>query len=67
MTLKEIRFYRQLSQWKLSRMAQVHQSRLSLIENGFSAHPAEKTSIITALGINPHEIDWPADDAEKNS
>ena len=35
MDLREARFKRRITQWALSKISNVHQSRISLIENGF--------------------------------
>lgn len=59
MELREIRFHRKISQWELSRLAVVHQSRISLIENGHPANNDEKHRIVRALKIDPADIQWP--------
>lgn len=59
MVLKEIRFKKRISQWELSRIAGVHQSRISLVENSFPARELEKKKIAAALGVAVNSIDWP--------
>lgn len=59
MELREIRFHRKVSQWELSKLAKVHQSRISLIENGHPAKNSEKHRIAKALKIDPDDIQWP--------
>ena len=52
MNLKELRFKKQISQWELSKISGVHQSRISLIENGFQATEKEQNLLAKALGIS---------------
>jgi transcriptional regulator with XRE-family HTH domain len=59
MDLREARFKNRISQWELSRLAMVHQSRISLIENGHPARDEEKNRIAKALKIDPLDIQWP--------
>ncbi|UCE51969.1 MAG: helix-turn-helix transcriptional regulator [Desulfobacterales bacterium] len=59
MELREIRFHRKLSQWDLAKIANVHQSRISLIENGHPANDYEKQALSKSLHIRPEEIAWP--------
>lgn len=55
--LKEIRFFKKISQFKLVNMARVHQSRISLIENGLvEATEDEKKKLGQALGVSVDEI-----------
>jgi transcriptional regulator with XRE-family HTH domain len=58
MDLKETRFKRQMSQWELSKQSGVHQSRISLIENGHPAKNEEKKKIAKILNIDPNDIEW---------
>ena len=59
MELREARFHKRLSQWDLSKIANVHQSRISLIENGHLAKESEKMAIAKVLCVEPDEIAWP--------
>ena len=60
MDLLEARFRRRISQWELSRRSGVHQSRISLIENGHAAREHEKTRLVKGLNMKLHEIEWPS-------
>ena len=52
--LINLRREKKIGQWELAAMARVHQSRLSLAENGFiSLKPEEEKRIAEALGENP--------------
>ena len=60
MDLREARFRAgRISQWDLAKITEVHQSRISLIENGFLAKEDEKLAIADALGFEMDEIKWP--------
>ena len=60
MDLAEARFKRQWSQWELQKRSGVHQSRISLIENGYVAPTQkEKAAIVRALGIKAKDLEWP--------
>lgn len=55
--LKEIRFFKNVSQYELAKKADVHQSRISLIENDLSAPRShEIKKIAEALGVKEDEI-----------
>ena len=59
--LKQIRFNKRLSQFELAVLAEVHQSRISLIENCWiEPRPDEQERLAKALNVSPEEI-W-ADD-----
>ena len=58
MKLREVRFKKRISQWELNKQTGVHQSRISLIENGHPAKKEEKQKIAEALGINVEDIEW---------
>jgi transcriptional regulator with XRE-family HTH domain len=58
MKLKEIRFNKSISQWKLSYLCGVPQSRISLIEQGFPSRLQVKDKIAKALGVKTREIEW---------
>lgn len=45
MDLREARFMRRITQWSLSKTTNVHQSRISLIENGDKASVKEKEAL----------------------
>ena len=55
--LHEIRREKRVRQWELAALAKVHQSRLSLAENGFiSLKPEEEQRIAQALGEDPKTL-----------
>jgi transcriptional regulator with XRE-family HTH domain len=57
-TLKVIRFFNNMSQSKLCRKTGIHQSKLSLAENGLiKLSEGEKMKIASVLG---GQIDWKA-------
>ncbi len=73
MTLEEARFHRRLTQLDLRLRTGIHQSKISLIENGYACpRQDEKERIAKALGVKVDQIEWPqsltsppfADDAE---
>ena len=56
-SLKETRFFKGISQHKLSHFSNVHQSRISLIENGLVLpREDEKEKLAKALGVAVEEI-----------
>lgn len=59
MDLRTVRFYKRLSQWELSRLSGIHQSRISLIENGHPVKDNEKLRLAQQLKVEPEEIEWP--------
>jgi len=61
MELKEARFKRRLTQWSLSKITNVHQSRISLIENGDRASENERKALAKELGLTVEDIDWPSE------
>ncbi len=62
MKLRKVRKLARISQWKLAAMSGVHQSRISLIENGLiSARDDEKVRLCEAMAVNPWRIEWPED------
>jgi len=55
--LKEIRFFKMINQHKLALMAEVHQSRISLIENDLiEPRPDELKKLSKALGVTPQDL-----------
>ncbi|WAC08956.1 MAG: helix-turn-helix transcriptional regulator [Thermodesulfobacteriota bacterium] len=55
--LHEVRREKRVRQWELAAIARVHQSRLSLAENGFiSLKPEEEERVAQALGEDPKNI-----------
>jgi transcriptional regulator with XRE-family HTH domain len=55
--LREIRFYKRISQFKLAALSRVHQSKISLIENDLiDLNRDEKERIAEALGMTLEEI-----------
>ncbi len=61
MELKEARFKRRLTQWSLSKITNVHQSRIPLIENGDKASEKEKEALAKGLCMKVKDIGWPND------
>ena len=59
MDLREARFKRRITQWALSKISSVHQSRISLIENGDKASESERKAVAKGLGIKVDDIAWP--------
>ncbi len=60
MRLVEARFKKRMTQWGLRNLTGIHQSKISLIENGYLVpNESEKWEIAQALGFKPEEIDWP--------
>lgn len=45
MDLREARFKRRITQWALAKISNVHQSRISLIENEAKASEKEKEAL----------------------
>ena len=55
--LREIRSIRRVTQFQLRLSAGIHQSKISLIENGLiAAREDEKKKISKALGVKPEDI-----------
>lgn len=55
--LREVRFFKKVNQYQLAMSSQVHQSRISLIENGLvKARSEEKQRLASALGVRVEEI-----------
>ena len=55
--LREIRSVRRITQFQLRLSTGIHQSKISLIENGLVApRDNEKREIARALGVKPEEI-----------
>ena len=59
MELKEARFKRRLTQWSLSKITNVHQSRISLIENGDKTSERERNAIAKGISMKVEDIEWP--------
>jgi len=59
MDLREARFKRRITQWALSKIANIHQSRISLIENGDKASERERKALAKGLGAKVEDIAWP--------
>jgi len=61
MNLNEARARKRKTQWDLRLSTGIHQSKISLIENGY-VKPAknEKAAIAKALGFDVGEIEWPS-------
>jgi transcriptional regulator with XRE-family HTH domain len=58
--LKSFRLYKGINQYGLARITGVHQSRISLIENGYIvATVSEKERLAKALDCLPEEIFGP--------
>ena len=58
MDLREARFKRRITQWALSKIANIHQSRISLIENGDKASERERKALAKGLGVKIEDIEW---------
>jgi transcriptional regulator with XRE-family HTH domain len=55
--LREIRFFKIMNQYELANSSHVHQSRISLIENGYvKPRPDERVRLAKALHVSPEEI-----------
>ena len=59
MELREARFKRRLTQWSLSKITNIHQSRISLVENGDKASERERNALAKGLGVKVEDIEWP--------
>jgi DNA-binding XRE family transcriptional regulator len=60
--LREVRFLKRMSQWNLAILLGVHQSRISLLENGYvEPREDERKKIAKALGVRMEEI-WRGND-----
>lgn len=59
MTLRELRFKKNKTQYDIWKVSGVSQSKVSLIERGY-AFPThkEKIAIAKALDVDPKEINW---------
>jgi predicted transcriptional regulator len=59
MNLRQARKKKEISQWKLAFISGVHQSRISLAENGlYVPNQAETEKLCEALKINSRAIQW---------
>ena len=59
MNLREIRFYKNLSQQVVAIRAEMHQSTFCNLERGYKKPTTEqKRKIAKALNIEPAAIDW---------
>ena len=66
--LKKARLILGVSQWELEMRSGVHQSRISLFENGLkSPKEMEKVKMATALGLATDDIQWPTSQMGVNS
>ena len=60
LNLKKARSILGVSQWELEMRSGVHQSRISLFENGLkSPREMERVKLAAALGLRPNDIEWP--------
>jgi transcriptional regulator with XRE-family HTH domain len=60
--LREIRMLKRITQFQLRLATGIHQSKISLIENGFvETREDEKERLAEALGVGAEEI-WRTDD-----
>jgi transcriptional regulator with XRE-family HTH domain len=63
--LREVRFKKRLNQYRLALLTQVHQSRISLIENDLiEPRDYEKKKLAEALGVKSEDL-FPEDDLRK--
>jgi transcriptional regulator with XRE-family HTH domain len=61
MTLREARFHKRVSQLDVAFAAGISQTKLSLIERGYtSPKRRERDGIAKALGVDPESIEWSA-------
>ena len=59
MDLRTARAMRQMTQWTLALKTGIHQSRLSLFENGYvTPKDDEKTKIAKALKVRLKNLGW---------
>jgi transcriptional regulator with XRE-family HTH domain len=57
MKLQEVRSERDLSQWDLKLLTNIHQTKISLIESGYVIPTAEeRRKLARALGVDPGEL-----------
>ena len=60
MQLQQIRKEKGYSQWKLAKKSKVHQSRISLFENGlYVPNRDEIARLRQALNVDASLIEWP--------
>lgn len=58
-TLKVLRAERGMNQMRLAILSRVHQTKISLSENGLVGfHPDEKQRIADALGVKVSDVFW---------
>jgi hypothetical protein len=58
---------RKKTQWDIRRGTGIHQSKLSLIENGYVIPTDnEKVLIARVLGFQVNEIEWPSSETESD-
>ncbi len=59
MELIEARFHKKLTQYTLSGMCGIAQSKLSLFENGYLIPTSEERNVLAkALKVNPEELEF---------
>jgi transcriptional regulator with XRE-family HTH domain len=57
MSLREVRFRKKIGQWQLAKISGVHQTRISLFENGHTdPRPEEKDRFAGALNVEVKEL-----------
>jgi ribosome-binding protein aMBF1 (putative translation factor) len=57
MKLQEVRTKRDLSQWDLKLLTDIHQTKISLIESGYLLPTdEERRKMAVALGVDPGEL-----------
>ena len=62
MDLATTRVRERKTQWDIRMATGIHQSKISLIENGYIIPTdKEKETIADALGVSTDEIDWPGE------
>ena len=55
--MKELRFFKGLSQWQIRMVTGISQAKLSLIERGYIVpQEEEKKKIAAALNVRPEEV-----------
>ena len=59
LSLREYRFRKRITQFGLRCKTGIHQTKISLAENGYITFSEnEKARIAAALGVHASEIDW---------
>jgi DNA-binding XRE family transcriptional regulator len=66
MDLVTARAMKKKTQWDVRKITGIHQSKISLLENGYIIpSDEEKTAIAGALDLEVNEIQWPEQEAAR--